>query len=58
MTQREAKREACWRAASVLRNSLDAGWDVSVLFPDPEDEQRFLAAPLELIKELERRGWK
>jgi hypothetical protein len=56
MTKRQAKREACLKAATVLQNALDAGWETDYWYPVKKDEDAFLKAMNELIEELERRG--
>ncbi len=58
MTRVEAKREACFHAASVLQDALAAGWETDRLFPVPEDDQAFNAVLQEVIQELLRRGEK
>lgn len=61
MNAREAKREACWRAAVLVSTAMYEGWpfNESGGLPDlPDgDERRVDRALLDLLAELERRGW-
>ena len=56
MNQQAAKREACWRAASVVRDAMAQGWPGDDLYPDDRDRARVTSALNELTAELERRG--
>ncbi|NBE80333.1 hypothetical protein [Micromonospora rubida] len=56
MDARAAKREACWRAASVIRTSLEQGWPDDDLYPDADERTRVAAALNDVVAELDRRG--
>lgn len=51
MNQRQAKREACFRASLVLETALGSGWLL-------DDDPRIVDGVHEIIEELARRGWK
>lgn len=55
MNRRQAKREACFRAASVVENALSGGWPAEQ-YPDEADLERVVEALNELMDELLRRG--
>lgn len=54
MDKREAKREACDRAASVIETALAGGWEV--LDKYGEDRPKVENALNELVAELEARA--
>lgn len=67
MDAREAKRTACWHAATLIETAMEGGWPfnpsefggvsesgLSDLTPD--DEGRVAQALEVLVRELERRG--
>lgn len=56
MDRRTAKREACWRAASVVGDALKQGWPDADLYPDDAERARVAAELNNLVAELERRG--
>jgi hypothetical protein len=55
MTKREAKKAACWHAATVLMTAL-SWWEIDSLYPDSDDCKKIEAALQEVVEELERRG--
>lgn len=59
MNGREAKREACFRAAMVIENALSDGVEwLGSRYPDEKDQERVADALRDLVKELIRRGWR
>lgn len=59
MDARTAKREACWLAATLIRSTIEVGWDLSDGHGYTDDEATRVALGLaDLIEELERRGHK
>lgn len=64
MNQREAKKEACRRAATCLSTAMETGWPVwdndastdEPKYGTVEDGKKVAAALNELIAELDRRG--
>lgn len=56
MDKRTAKREACWRVASLTRSALD-GWDLEAIY-GPKDARRVEEQIGVVVKELEQRGHK
>ncbi len=50
MNQRQAKRDACFRAACCLENALAEGWLM-------DDDPKLSEAMHDFIAELKRRGW-
>lgn len=56
MDRATAKREACFRVASVARDSMDDGWPRDH-YPEA-DLDKVIDGILSVIAELERRGWK
>jgi hypothetical protein len=64
MNARDAKREACRRAASCLSTAMDSGWPVwdeqastdEPRYGSVEGGEKVAAALKEIIDELDRRG--
>jgi hypothetical protein len=52
--KRTAKREACWRAAQVVRQAMGEGWPGDE-YPE-EDFPKVSDALHDVVAELERRG--
>lgn len=59
MDKRTAKRDACWLAATLVRSTMEVGWDLSDGhgYTDAEVVKVELALA-DLVEELERRGHK
>lgn len=55
MDKRKAKRDACWRAAGLIQDSINNGWPQEH-YEDEADQRAVEAALKDLIAELERRG--
>jgi len=54
MNARKAKREACWRAAQVIRSAMSESWPSEQY--DAREYEKVSAALIKLVAELERRG--
>ncbi len=59
MDVRRAKREACWKAATVLRTALQGQEELYDDYGGEEspDGSKVAKAMYEVIEELERRGY-
>lgn len=56
MDRRRARREAWWRAASVVRSALGDGWDLGESYPDDRERALVEEEMAAVIAIMERRG--